>query len=110
MKILLNQHLSWKLKVKLTALFDDVKHVKDLGFTEVDDRVIIAWAKDNGYAIVTKDSDYNEIMVNSGPPPIIIWLRMGNCSTRVVEHIFAQNISRILIESNNSESGIISIV
>jgi hypothetical protein len=37
MKILLNQHLSWKLKQILIELFDDVKHVKDLNYTQADD-------------------------------------------------------------------------
>ena len=110
MKVLLNQHLSWKLKTKLAPIFDDVKHVKDLGFTEVDDSTIIAWAKENGYAIITKDSDYNDYVIRNGHPPLIIWLKVGNCSTDLIVKLLNKNISKIIIESKNGDSGVIIIV
>jgi predicted nuclease of predicted toxin-antitoxin system len=110
MKILLNQHLSWKLVDRLAPYFEEVRHVRDLNYTEADDHMIISWARENGFGIVTKDSDYNDLVVSSGPPPIIIWLRTGNCSTALIESILVRNVSRIVIEAQNSASGIISIL
>ncbi len=43
------------------------------------------WAKENGFAIVTKDDDFNFLSVLFGFPPKIVWLRLGNVSTGSVE-------------------------
>jgi predicted nuclease of predicted toxin-antitoxin system len=42
-------------------------------------------AKANGFAIVSKDSDFAERSVLDTDPPKIIWMRMGNCSTAEIE-------------------------
>ena len=47
------------------------------------------YAKDNGYAIVSKDSDFQERSVLRGPPPKIIWLRATNCTSAEIEGLFA---------------------
>jgi len=44
----------------------------------VDDKMIWQYAVDNGYVIVTKDSDFYEMSLVYGPPPKIVWLKMGN--------------------------------
>jgi len=31
--------------------------------------------------IVTKDEDFHRLSVLHGPPPKVIWIRLGNCST-----------------------------
>ena len=31
--------------------------------------------------IVTKDEDFHRISVLLGPPPKVIWIRLGNCAT-----------------------------
>ena len=109
MRILLNQHLSWKLKARLGPLFEDVLHVRDLGLSRAADQQILEWARQHAYAIVTKDSDYNDLVISGGPPPVVIWLRMGNCSTRQIEEVLIRNLSSIKILAGNSESGIIAI-
>ncbi|WP_457597347.1 DUF5615 family PIN-like protein [Hydrogenimonas sp.] len=30
-------------------------------------------------AIVTKDSDFNDLAILGGLPPKVIWIRVGNC-------------------------------
>jgi len=30
---------------------------------------------------VTKDEDFHRLSVLHGPPPKVIWIRLGNCST-----------------------------
>src|SRR6266498_3587305 len=42
-------------------------------------------ARTHGFIVVTKDKDIAEFAVLKGSPPKIVWLRMGNCSTRAVE-------------------------
>ena len=48
----------------------------------------------NGFAIVSKDADYNSLSVVRGSPPKVIWLLLGNCTTaqgarRCFAHRFA---------------------
>ena len=53
----------------------------------MEDRQVWQYAKTNGFTIVTKDGDYNDLLILSGFPPKIIWIRRGNCSTNEIENI-----------------------
>jgi predicted nuclease of predicted toxin-antitoxin system len=48
---------------------------------QADDHEVWNYAQTNGFTIVTRDSDYNELLVLRGFPPKVIWIRRGNCST-----------------------------
>src|SRR5207247_6652050 len=45
------------------------------------DRAIWTYARDHGLVIVTKDENFHRLSVLLGPPPKVIWVRLGNCST-----------------------------
>jgi predicted nuclease of predicted toxin-antitoxin system len=38
-------------------------------------------ARQDGYCLVSKDSDFNELLAAKGFPPKVIWIRLGNCTT-----------------------------
>jgi hypothetical protein len=40
-----------------------------------------------GLAIVTKDADFRQRSFLLGHPPKIVWLRTGNCSTKLIENL-----------------------
>ena len=42
---------------------------------------IWAHARDHGLTVVTRDEDFHRLSVLHGPPPKVIWVRLGNCST-----------------------------
>jgi predicted nuclease of predicted toxin-antitoxin system len=48
------------------------------------DRAIWTRAQEDGLAIVTKDEDFHRLSILHGPPPKVIWIRLGNCSTEDV--------------------------
>lgn len=52
---------------------------------QAEDSVIWAYAREHGYVIVTKDGDFRQRSFLEGHPPKIIWLRLGNCSTKLIE-------------------------
>lgn len=52
-------------------------HVTDLGDQPTDDAIWI-YARDNGWTILTKDTDYFDRLALEGAPPKIVWLRTGN--------------------------------
>ena len=80
MKLLFDQNLSPRLPQLLSDLFPDSVHVRALGLTTADDIAIWDFAKANGFAIVSKDSDFQQRSLLYGAPPKFIWLRLGNCS------------------------------
>jgi len=81
MKLLLDQNLSWKLASELEHIFPDTVHVKSVLGINATDRDIWLYAKENGFAIVSKDDDFEQRSVLFGHPPKVIWLRIGNCTT-----------------------------
>ncbi|HZY85446.1 MAG TPA: DUF5615 family PIN-like protein, partial [Gemmataceae bacterium] len=63
-------------------------HVQSVGLDCAGDDQVWEHARLNGFAIVTKDEDYNNLSVVRGSPPKVIWLQLGNCATGQVEAAF----------------------
>ena len=87
MKLLFDQNLSSDLVRRLADLFPGSNHVKDLGMIRSDDGVIWTYARDNGFMIVSKDSDFQQRSLVLGAPPKVVWLRVGNCPTSRIERM-----------------------
>jgi predicted nuclease of predicted toxin-antitoxin system len=88
MKLLFDQNLSPKLVNRLADLFPGSIHVQSVGLDCASDDQIWEYARLNGFAIVTKDEDHNNLSVLRGSPPKVIWLQLGNCATAQVEAVF----------------------
>ena len=78
MKLLLDQNLSFRMLGDLETFYPGSTQVKHAGLEQADDFTIWRFAKDNGFTIVTKDSDFHEISLVQGSPPKILWLKCGN--------------------------------
>ena len=87
MKLLFDHNLSPKLVNRLGDLFPNSNHVYYLNLDQVEDRLVWQYARENNFTIVTRDSDYNELLILLGFPPKVIWVRHGNCSTDKIENI-----------------------
>ena len=84
MKLLFDENLSERLKQQLADLYPDSRHVQDVGLSGANDGAIWTFAKEYGFAIVSKDSDFAERSVFDNDPPKVVWLRVGNCATREI--------------------------
>jgi predicted nuclease of predicted toxin-antitoxin system len=84
-KLLFDQNLSPKLVSRLADLTPSSMHVQSAGLDCSDDTQVWDYARKNGFAIVTKDEDFNQMSVLKGQPPKVIWLLLGNCTTTQVE-------------------------
>jgi predicted nuclease of predicted toxin-antitoxin system len=69
--------------------------VRNIGLKTADDSVIWLYAKNNGYIIVSKDSDFRQRSFVWGYPPKVIWLKLGNCTTEMVEDILRKHLDDI---------------
>ena len=105
MKVLFDQNLSPKLVDRLTDLFPGSSHVQSLGLDCATDDQIWEHAQLNGFVIVTKDEDFNDLSVVRGSPPKIIWLQLGNCTTDQVETVFRARFADIEAFENDTSVG-----
>lgn len=95
MRLLLDQNLSHRLKRPLAPEYPDIAHVRDFGLERADDTSVWGFAKENGFVIVSKDSDFHQRSLVFGHPPKVIWLRIGNCSTTDIESVLRNGQSTI---------------
>jgi predicted nuclease of predicted toxin-antitoxin system len=57
-KLLFDQNLSYKLVHRLADLFPDSTHVREVSLQQAEDSVVWESAKQQGFMIVSKDSDF----------------------------------------------------
>ena len=84
MRLLFDQNLSRRLVGGLRDVFPESQHVTALGLHTATDREIWDYAGEHGYVVVSKDSDFRQLAFLHGPPPKVVWLRVGNASTSTV--------------------------
>jgi predicted nuclease of predicted toxin-antitoxin system len=96
MKLLFDENLSPRLPQLLSALFPVCVHVRDCGLKGRSDKEVWEYARDNGFAIVSKDSDFYQRSLLYGPPPKLIWLRIGNCSRSDLVNLISTHEKDIL--------------
>ena len=105
MKLLSDQNLSPKLVNRLADLFPGSSHVQSAGLDCASDDQVWEHVRLNGFAIVTKDEDYNNLSVLRGSPPKVIWLLLGNCTTAQVEAVFRARVADIEAFEKDSSVG-----
>lgn len=82
-----------------------VKGVREIGLRDVDDSVLYDAAKHFGkVVIVTKDSDFVELVQRKGIPPQVLWLRCGNLSTLELQMLLSRKFQAALDELNSGEA------
>ena len=85
MRLLFDENVSPRLCEALQDLYPESVHVRHVGLEAVSDAHVWAYASANALAVVTKDGDFRQRSFLFGHPPKVIWLRLGNCSTKMIE-------------------------
>ena len=73
LKLLYDQNLPARFVISLADLFPDSEHLKHVGLAPADDRTVWDYAGKNGFAIISKDSDFHQMSFLYGAPPKAIW-------------------------------------
>jgi predicted nuclease of predicted toxin-antitoxin system len=108
MKLLFDQNLSPRLSRSLADIYPDSVHVRDLGLSEATDTAVWAHAQQHSFVIVSKDSDFQQRSLLLGHPPKVIWLRVGNGPTRIIEDLLRKRCAAIrAFERSAAESYLI---
>ena len=87
MKLLLDENLSRRLVPFLQHDYPGSNQVVLLGMQSATDKEVWQKAKDDGYVIVTRDADFQELSLVWGHPPKVIRLKtfnQGRASTLTV--------------------------
>ena len=87
LRLLLDQNRSARLLPSLQSRFPGSAHVRELGFERAEDLRIWEFAREEGFAIVSKDTDFYQRSVLFGHPPKVIWVSLGNCTTADVREV-----------------------
>lgn len=110
MKLLFDHNLSPRLVNYLTDLYPTANHVAFVGLDQASDELVWNFARQYGYTIVTKDSDFNDLSLVWGSPPKVIWLRVGNKATRQIEVILRQQVIAIQVFLQDPSATILTIL
>ena len=87
MKLLFDENLASRLATALADLFPESQHVHSVGLGRSTDEAVWNYARDHGFTIVSKDSDFHERSLLYGYPPKVVWIRRGNCTTAEIEQM-----------------------
>lgn len=107
MKLLFDQNLSPKLVSFFAKTFTGSKHLQDLSLDIANDSIVWEFAKTEGFTIITKDNDFNNLVAFFGSLKVI-WIRRGNCSTNDIKGLLNSNIEKIKDFILDSSNGILT--
>jgi len=98
MKLLLDENLSRRLVPFLLHDYPDSSQVVLLGMESATDKEVWHKAKEDGYVIVTRDADFQELSLVWGQPPKVIRLKTLNQSRAATLKVLLDN-REVIIES-----------
>jgi predicted nuclease of predicted toxin-antitoxin system len=70
--------------------------LRELGLRDAEDAVIFQAAQQPGIVIISKDSDFLELISRYGPPPQLIWVTCGNATNKKLQFVFSETFSTAL--------------
>lgn len=91
MKLLLDENLSRRLVPFLQERYPGSSQVVLVGLERAGDIAIWEFARTQGFVIVSRDSDMEELSVLRGAPPHVIAIKGGNSSKAAVLKLLLDN-------------------
>ena len=109
MRLLLDENLSPRLAVELARVFPGSMHVRDLGLASADDESIWQRAKEQGFAILSKDADFHQMSFLRGHPPKVLWMRLGNATTDEIHAAVLRHLDSIALFEENEDAAFLAL-
>lgn len=79
-------------------------HVREAGLRGSEDRRIWDYSRAQGFAIISKDTDFRERSFVEGFPPKVIWLDVGNAGTTMIADLLGRERQRVEAFEKQDES------
>ena len=109
MKFLFDENLAARLTHELADLYPGSAHIMALGLGGAGDRAIWARAAEEAFVLVTKDEDFHRLSVLLGPPPKVIWIRIGNCATADVARLLRFRADEVRAFAEQTEAAFLEL-
>ncbi len=104
MKIWIDAQLPPTLANWLTETFDlEAEALRDLELRDARDIEIFAAARAENAVIMTKDSDFIDLVCRLGTPPQILWLTCGNVTNRSLRQLLGATLPDALEQLRQGE-------
>lgn len=87
MKLLLDENLSRRILPKLNETFPGSAHVELVGLAGATDLAICEYASAQGFAVVTKDEDFDRLVALRGFDPKLIRLTFGHSNNDQIAEV-----------------------
>jgi predicted nuclease of predicted toxin-antitoxin system len=94
-KLLFDANVSPSLVGHLASEYPGSTHVRNVGLRSAEDARIWDYARTEGFAIVSKDTDFRERSYVEGFPPKVIWLDVGNAGTPAITNLLRRERERV---------------
>jgi predicted nuclease of predicted toxin-antitoxin system len=106
-KLLLDENPSRRLVRRIEDLFPETRHVSTEGLMQAPDMAVWAYARQNGFTILSADGDFYNFAVSMGPPPKVIWLKGCDYPTANVEKVVRSQAIRIAEFEKDAEQAVL---
>jgi predicted nuclease of predicted toxin-antitoxin system len=103
---LFDNNLSRALVPRLADVFPGCLHVSTAGLEFALDEAIWQFARDRDYTIVSKDNDFQSLVLLQGAPPKAVILAVGNAPTSHVEAVLRMH-SQMLAEFDAGDDSLL---
>jgi predicted nuclease of predicted toxin-antitoxin system len=107
--LLFDQNLSHHLVERLDDLYPGSMHVRELGLASASDIDVWEYGRANGFAIVSKDSDFHQRSLLDGFPPKIVWVQRGNCPTAEIEALLRSRKAELIAFEADPEGAFLEL-
>lgn len=105
MKIWIDAQLPPALANWITITFGlEAFSLRDLSLRDARDIEIFEAARSENAVIMTKDSDFIDLVCRLGSPPQILWLTCGNVTNRNLRQLLAATLSNALEQLRQGEA------
>lgn len=97
MKLWLDAQLSPAMAPWIAENFGvECSSVRDIGLRNAEDIDIFQAARVANVVVISKDSDFPELIERLGPPPQVLWVTSGNTSNRALKELFQKCLQTAL--------------
>ena len=81
----------------------ECQSVREVGLRDAEDSDIFQAARNADVVVMSKDSDFPDLVERLGPPPQVLWLTCGNTSNRYLKDIFQKCLQTAIDLLNQGE-------
>lgn len=97
MKFWVDAQLPPQLAVWLTEQFGvEASSLRKLGLRNAMDAEIFQAARQHSVVLISKDSDFVELLARYGAPPQLLWITCGNVTNRQLQLVFSKKFPTAL--------------